>query len=67
MSAGMVALQNGKYATTLEAVTALELEARRQGISYGRLVANTDGYEQEQIVRAYCMRKRRAGNRRKEG
>lgn len=63
---GMIELTGGGYATNVEAVTALELEARRRGISYGRLAANTDKWEQEQIIRAYCAGKQEKRAMRKE-
>lgn len=48
---------------TEEALTALALEARRRGITYGQLAGLTSGYERQEIVRAYRMangrRKRR--------
>lgn len=47
-----------KNYTPYEAATALELEARRQKLSYGRLVANTDPWRQDEIIAAYMKRKR---------
>lgn len=48
---------------TEEALTAVELEARRRGLTYGQLVGLTSGYERQEIVQAYRMangrRKRR--------
>ena len=56
-----------KNYTPYEAATALELEARRQKLSYGRLVANTDPWRQDEIIAAYMKRKRvrRRGGRSK--
>ena len=61
----MTELRNGVYATPTEELSALALEARRRGISYGRLVANTTPYEQQEIIRDYCEEKAR--NRRRKG
>ncbi len=47
----MTELRNGVYATPTEELSALALEARRRGISYGRLVANTTPYEQQALHR----------------
>lgn len=52
-------------ATPYEAATALELEARRQNISYGRLVANTDPWRQDEIIDAYMEKK--SGRPRRRG
>jgi hypothetical protein len=60
----MTELRNGVYATPTEELSALALEARRRGISYGRLVANTTPYEQQEIIRDYCEEKAR--NRRRK-
>ena len=60
----MTELRNGVYATPTEELSALALEARRRGISYGRLVANTTPYEQQEINRDYCEEKAR--NRRRK-
>ena len=46
---------------TGEALTALELEARRRGLTYGQLVGLTSGYERQEIVEAY----RRVNSRRR--
>lgn len=35
------------------ALTALAVEARRRGTTYGQLVANTTAQEQEEIIRQY--------------
>ena len=56
--------RNGVYATPTEELSALALEARRRGISYGHLVANTTPYEQQEIIRDYCEEKAR--NRRRK-
>lgn len=55
----MTDLRGGGWATPSEELTALALEARRQGVSYGRLVANTDLWELKKIIRAYCAKKKR--------
>ena len=60
----MTELRNGVYATPTEELSALSLEARRRGISYGHLVANTTPYEQQEIIRDYCEEKAR--NRRRK-
>lgn len=60
----MTELRNGIYATPTEELSALALEARRRGISYGHLVANTTPYEQQEIIRDYCEEKAR--NRRRK-
>ena len=61
----MTELRNGVYATPTEELSALALEARHRGISYGHLVANTTPYEQQEIIRDYCEEKAR--NRRRKG
>lgn len=61
----MTELRNGVYATPTEELSTLALEARRRGISYGRLVANATSYEQQEIIRDYCEEKAR--NRRRKG
>ena len=48
------------------ALTALVLEARRRGLSYGQLAALTSRLEQEKITRAY-ERKRPDRKRRRKG
>lgn len=60
----MTELRNGVYATPTEELSALALEARRRGISYGHLVANTTPYERQEIIRDYCEEKAR--NRRRK-
>ena len=60
----MTELCNGVYATPTEELSALALEARRRGISYGHLVANTTFYEQQEIILGYCEEKAR--NRRRK-
>ena len=60
----MTELRNGVYATPTEELSALALEARRRGISYGRLIANTTSHEQQEIIRDYCEEKAR--NRRRK-
>ena len=49
--------------TEHEALTALAVEARRRGISYGNLVASTTKGQQEKIIRAYCEEKRKKGRK----
>lgn len=61
----MVALTNGEYATEAEALTALSMEARKRGVSYGRLVAATTMWEREEIIRDFCAERRRARRQRK--
>ena len=39
------------------AVAALNEEARRRGMTYGRLVEVLDSHEQKKIIRAYIKRK----------
>lgn len=63
MSKSMIELESGGYATESEALTALAMEANRRQISYGHLVANTSGWEREEIVRAYCAQKRKKGRK----
>lgn len=62
----MTDLRGGGWATPSEELTALVLEARRQGVSYGRLVANTDLWDLKKIIRAYCAEKKRRGKRREK-
>ncbi len=57
----MTEIQNGIYATPTDELTALALEARKRKISYGQLVSTTTGYEQQQIVRQYCIERGRKG------
>ncbi|MCI8471456.1 MAG: hypothetical protein HFJ35_08470 [Clostridia bacterium] len=59
----MVELPGGGYATESEALTALAAEAKRRGISYGHLVANTTERERTEIIRDYCAEKRRKGRK----
>lgn len=53
----MLKLYNGTIVDEYTAATALTLEARRQGKSYGQLVANADIWEQERIIQDYCSQK----------
>lgn len=63
----MVELPGGGCATESEALTALAVEAKKRGISYGSLIASTSGWEQDEIIRDYCAEKRRnRRNRRKK-
>ena len=59
----MVELPGGECATESEALTALAAEAKRRGISYGNLVANTTEHERTKIIQDYCTEKRRKGRR----
>ena len=52
-------------ATAYEAATALVLEARRRGQSYGQLVSSTDWQEQDEIIAAYMARKQSGGKNRR--
>lgn len=61
----MTDLRGGGWATASEELTALLLEARRQGLSYGQLVANTNHWDLREVIRAYCAEKKRK-SRRKE-
>lgn len=56
-------LPGGGCATEGEALTALAAEAKRRGISYGNLVANTTEHERTKIIQDYCTEKRRKGRR----
>ena len=60
----MVELPGGGCATESEALTALAAEAKRRGVSYGHLVANTTERERTEIIRDYCAEKRRKGRKR---
>ena len=57
----MTEIQNGIYATPTDELTALALEARKRKTSYGQLVSTTTGYEQQQIVRQYCIERGKKG------
>lgn len=50
----MLTLYKGTTVSEYISATALTLEARRQGKSYGQLVAATDSWQQETIIRDYC-------------
>lgn len=63
MSKSMVELPGGGCATESEALTALAVEARRRGVSYGHLVADTTEWERDQIIRDYCAEKRKKARR----
>ena len=56
-----------KNCTPYEAAAALELEARRRKLSYGRLVANTEPWQQDEIIEAYMKRKRARRRGRSKG
>lgn len=60
---GRVELPGGVCATESEALTALAAEARRRGVSYGHLVAETTEWERAEIIRDYCAKKRRSGRK----
>ena len=60
---GRVELPGGVYATEREALTALAAEAKRRGVSYGHLVADTTERERAEIIRDYCAKKRRSGRK----
>lgn len=53
----MVTMTDGTRVTEYEAATALTLEARRRGVSYGKVAASTNRWEQEEIVRRYLKKK----------
>lgn len=63
----MTELRNGTCATPNEELTALALEARRRGLSYGQLVGNTTLWEQQEIIRDYCEEKARSRTMRRKG
>ena len=60
---GRVELPGGVCATDSEALNALAAEARRRGVSYGHLVADTTERERAEIIRDYCAKKRRSGRK----
>ena len=60
---GRVELPGGVCATDSEALNALAAEARRRGVSYGHLVAETTEWERDRIIRDYCAEKRRKARR----
>lgn len=47
------------------ALSALAVEARKQGITYGKLVANTTAAQQKTIIDRYLNRGSRAKKRKK--
>ena len=57
----MTEIQNGIYVTPTDELTALTLEARKRKISYGQLVSTTTGYEQQQIIRQFCIERGKKG------
>lgn len=63
MSKGAIVLPSGRCATESEALSALAMEARRRGKSYGMLVAGTTAQERAEIVRNNCAEKRKKGRR----
>ena len=67
MSTGAIELPDGRQVTASEALTALTLEARRRGISYGRLVANTTEAKRKEIILAHCKEKRQRKRRKTDG
>lgn len=60
---GRVELPGGVCATESEALTALAAEAKRRGVSYGHLVADTTERERVEIIRDYCAEKWRKGRK----
>ena len=60
---GRVELPGGVCATESEALTALAAEAKRRGVRYGHLVADTTERERAEIIRDYCAKKRRNGRK----
>lgn len=46
----MTYLDNGRYASPADEMTALALEAKRHDLSYGQLVANTAGRDRPGIL-----------------
>ena len=54
----MTDLRGGGWATPSEELTALLLEARRQGLSYGQLVANTNRWDLREVIWACCAEKK---------
>ena len=60
---GRVELPGGVCATESEALTALAAEAKRRGVSYGHLVANSTERERTEIIRDYCAEKRKRGRK----
>ena len=63
----MTELRNGTCATPNEELTALALEARRRGVSYGQLVGNTALWEQQEIIRDYCEANAKTRANRRKG
>ncbi len=63
MGRSMIELPGGGCATDSEAMNALAAEARRRGVSYGHLVADTTPWERDEIIRDYCGSKRRRGRK----
>ncbi len=54
-----VELPGGWCATESEAISAMVREAKRRNTSYGMLIANTTERERAEIIRDYCVEKRR--------
>lgn len=63
MSRSVIELPGGGCATESEALNALVREAKRRNTSYGLLVANTTEWERKEIIRDYCVEKRKKGRR----
>lgn len=59
----MIILYDGSTVSTMDATTALVLEARRRGISYGYLVAGTQKGELDDIILDYCGLRHARGRR----
>ena len=54
-----VELPGGWCSTESEAISAMVREAKRRNTSYGMLIANTTERERAEIIRDYCVEKRR--------
>lgn len=54
-----VELPGGWCATESETISAMVREAKRRNTSYGMLIANTTERERAEIIRDYCVEKRR--------
>ena len=52
-------MPGGRCATEDEVLTALAVESKRRGVSYGKLVADTTECDRDKIIRDYCVEKRR--------
>ena len=54
MGRRIVELPGGGCATEREALNAMVAEAKRRGISYGKLMSDTTEWERDKLIRAYC-------------